>query len=1013
MDRVKYDVDYPKVNLGHYIALISNLDKNCYHSVNKDLHAILMDDYFEENSEICFITFYAFGNYRSTLKVYVNFEEKNLLLKKFFLKNEWRFFKLSLKKYRNKRFQIIFSSFISYLCEDTVGIDKIEYKTCKYQTPLKIFKVKNTKFMDCQDNCMSIINNHQENNRHFYTENLIFHQNIPIKQLVSFDIFPLKLMFRNLRFNSLQNIQAIKILIKDYIGNYLPRKSLISFTHNTIENIDDSRILDVQNNNVNSTLVKFHKNHIISCKGSDILFRFQKTDVDFLDNFIFNCTMEKEILHLDNQDSFTSIINSSFYFNIVQAKNKGLIHSKCNDVQMNKNLFLSPNKNFDFSTEVTKNDLINGDLSNNWWNTKSEFNVEKRIYDGRSSRDLAIMTVRPILKEKPNNIYTSQICPYGWLYLRGICFYIHMGADTQKEAIDFCVYHSSFLISATELDSFPQIRERLHIKNLNGYVEETIIWTDDSLPSENSLRPWVCRKDNEGLCPNNCFGRGICIGKTCVCKSGWIGSDCSEFNCEKVSNCSNRGECTGPNICQCIEGWTGKNCATSYCSRYVSCNQCTRQNGCGWCDSMQKCIPGSPRDPFFSCHHWFFYSCLSLDNHNCSSQIHELSCNHSLCSKEVENLIGKCIDCKKLIECFDEGDQRCFTWNETRCEGGTPKPENNNPDDESYEKKDNVIEITTDTKIFRCISHEDLLFDKNNEYEILFIPTAKRIVQEGQIVYSRQSRGIVHKIEKLWQNKANYLTLLTKFVNPLNILNYVYTKIEMNNDEIQNPKSIDRVPTEEEMHVFQQSNQTFKEINDADVFKCTGKEYSYNGKSMWSYNILTKFSNFELDDLLMFNKPKGYLEKVLQFQSTEADIFVETELLDCSKVLDKSSVMKLDTIQDAYPIMECDAGDSMKGLLYNEKDKFKKVLENDDLIIGRSALPSLGFVVNSQKLDTGWYQIEILDLSSISSSMHKSDFSRENVTERKRSKRSSFSSTFSGPSVTKAFSVSNMYRTYV
>ena len=60
-----------------------------------------------------------------------------------------------------------------------------------------------------------------------------------------------------------------------------------------------------------------------------------------------------------------------------------------------------------------------------------------------------------------------------------------------------------------------------------------------------------------GDCPNSCSQNGQCNKKsrTCVCYKGWTGSDCSDFDCTEVNDCSGYGTCVGPNQCRCRVGW--------------------------------------------------------------------------------------------------------------------------------------------------------------------------------------------------------------------------------------------------------------------------------------------------------------------------------------------------------------------------------------------------------------------------------------------------------------------------
>ena len=56
-------------------------------------------------------------------------------------------------------------------------------------------------------------------------------------------------------------------------------------------------------------------------------------------------------------------------------------------------------------------------------------------------------------------------------------------------------------------------------------------------------------------CPNACFHNGECLGAVCHCYRGWTGVDCSHFHCPDLHDCSERGECVGPNVCKCYPGF--------------------------------------------------------------------------------------------------------------------------------------------------------------------------------------------------------------------------------------------------------------------------------------------------------------------------------------------------------------------------------------------------------------------------------------------------------------------------
>lgn len=124
-------------------------------------------------------------------------------------------------------------------------------------------------------------------------------------------------------------------------------------------------------------------------------------------------------------------------------------------------------------------------------------------------------------------------------------------------------------------------------------------------------------------CPNGCFHNGDCIGSTCFCYRGWTGEDCSKPHCRDVHNCSDFGECIGPNTCKCRWSFQGRACTYSYCSKFRNCSTCVSDQFCGWCDKMQQCMPGDYSRPYKkSCPDWFYYNCYTVGSENhCSDDI--------------------------------------------------------------------------------------------------------------------------------------------------------------------------------------------------------------------------------------------------------------------------------------------------------------------------------------------------------------------------------------------------------
>ena len=67
----------------------------------------------------------------------------------------------------------------------------------------------------------------------------------------------------------------------------------------------------------------------------------------------------------------------------------------------------------------------------------------------------------------------------------------------------------------------------------------------------------------------------------------------------------------------------GRGCTYSYCTKFQRCSTCSQDAACGWCDSLQQCVPGTATGPYAGeCPDWFYYTCYTIgsDNH-CSNKI--------------------------------------------------------------------------------------------------------------------------------------------------------------------------------------------------------------------------------------------------------------------------------------------------------------------------------------------------------------------------------------------------------
>ena len=83
---------------------------------------------------------------------------------------------------------------------------------------------------------------------------------------------------------------------------------------------------------------------------------------------------------------------------------------------------------------------------------------------------------------------------------------------------------------------------------------------------------------NKNDCANNCNSRGQCNYNSCICDSGYFGTNCEYSNCpnsfcyynmdtlpnEICFQCSGHGKCLN-GTCECEEGWLGGDCSIKDC----------------------------------------------------------------------------------------------------------------------------------------------------------------------------------------------------------------------------------------------------------------------------------------------------------------------------------------------------------------------------------------------------------------------------------------------------------------
>eukprot|EP01135_Chromosphaera_perkinsii_P011125 Nk52_evm34s2340 gene=Nk52_evmTU34s2340 len=97
------------------------------------------------------------------------------------------------------------------------------------------------------------------------------------------------------------------------------------------------------------------------------------------------------------------------------------------------------------------------------------------------------------------------------------------------------------------------------------YKQTTVVIGGDSFSKSNAVQESLndMWQFVEPTCSVNCF-QGHCPSSpnTCVCFSGWTGSDCNTFTCSPAC-VSGQGTCSGPNFCQCNTGFSGSTCSVT------------------------------------------------------------------------------------------------------------------------------------------------------------------------------------------------------------------------------------------------------------------------------------------------------------------------------------------------------------------------------------------------------------------------------------------------------------------
>ncbi|KAH0572980.1 Transmembrane domain-containing protein [Spironucleus salmonicida] len=175
-------------------------------------------------------------------------------------------------------------------------------------------------------------------------------------------------------------------------------------------------------------------------------------------------------------------------------------------------------------------------------------------------------------------------------------------------------------------------------------------------------------KNQENLCFDNC--QGTFDGKQLVCKQGYTGVGCEEFEC-KVDFCQDGATCNRVHGCECVSGKGGVQCEIDLCPFCLG--------GYSNCDTKFS-FPVCINDQTTTCHHGIVVNnfCACSDGYTSVSGICDKfackdsdDCNGNLCKDEICHCVSKMggISCQF---CTTPGQRDCKNICSTgSCQYGT------------------------------------------------------------------------------------------------------------------------------------------------------------------------------------------------------------------------------------------------------------------------------------------------------------------------------------------------------
>lgn len=923
----------------------------------------------QAKDNICMVYFRYFENTDITLKFIAQLENGSEVLINAKRPDYERKHQLIIDLHSFKGLNVTINMFVqssqSAFCP---AISKISFFECEQEFLSKISIVNAVINMEnSNDNAIELRNNDINLKTLFNIKNLIVRYDSSGKRLFFHQGYS---AFHTFQYLNIQN-SVFDEVFSFNVTKVVPNcRNVIILKNNFFRNSTFTVFLYLNNSeekNLISTEIK--RNHIEENSVRNVMLKLRNNILNFTENFILKNKLTFGLLNFNDKISEAEIHRNIFKDNFVDVNDFGLFSLNILKVfRMKQNIFINNLKYFFIYSQI-KNSKSNSlvDITKNYWDV-IHANIQEFIYDGRSNLDLKILEIEPRFTVFPIDSINKKCGLSAWRYFAPNCYFFHSGPMLLNDANQFCQKFSSALLNNAELTSNPQISNIFESDTNHDF------WTKESLSQQNNdlneFRPFICVIKKRNICKNDCSGNGICIGNSCVCGKGWQGNDCSSFHCSEVGNCYERGQCVGPNICKCNIGWIGRSCSESPCPRYSQCRQCTKRRGCGWCDSMQRCLPGNAQKSYRECPSWFYHNCFSVAPSVCSTQVKIMDCNFSHCHSSNFNY-GNCEQCRDLEKCYKDTSDGCKIWNEKSCPNGIIQF--STQFNRNVILKKNVINLKKHIKIFKCKSQKTFKYE--NELDIFIVKNLNDSMdlQENSIIVSNEMSNVRHRIIK-FKNK-NYENTYNTFIAKPVWLNEFLEYASFQSSLMFNYK--ENYEKSEEFQSFYKTKQEFKSLENTKHFRCHGNEYFYLNKVVQSFYVIIK-ENIEISkgNVVVGEKNTFCLEKFASKEDNGIDTFIETKPFYCSN----EQVMKnveLDKIKILNADIECNNGNENSQVYSIDSSNFKKNLYGEETVSLRQCPTVLGFVLNVDNLKNNWKMLELVNLKSISINLNVSGVGNE------------------------------------